>query len=77
MGKILSKITEASPISVGFALLIGSWVVSVETRVNANTIINEVGNKGLSEAQRLLTKIDRRLSRIEGALRIEQKEKPE
>ena len=60
------NLNEKTKASLGFVFLVGAYIVSLENRVQANTL--RVGD--LAEAKKLIVKIDRRLARIEGALGI-------
>lgn len=60
------SLNEKTKVSIGLVFVVGAYVVSLEGRVQANT----VRGAELTRVVELMTKIDRRLSRIEGALGV-------
>lgn len=72
MGKVTKFLSETTGVSIGLAIMIGSYLVTVEVRVYANTILRERAEDALKKAETVIERIDRRLSRIEGALKIKE-----
>jgi len=67
-------LSEKTKLSVGFVLLVGGYVVSVENRMTVHTAIRQSQSQDLVEVKDLLKRVDRRLARIEGALKVSKKE---
>lgn len=74
MGRVTKFLSETTGVSIGLAIMIGAYCCSVEVRVYANTVLRERAEKAAKESEEIIRRIDKRLSRIEGALKIKERE---